>query len=131
MANIQSISRGYKQTALESVFTPATGKTFVAGDLVCQVSAGVCDYASMSSNDLVVYMVLEGNDTYSGNQTGRVVAISGLFETTVTSYNTGSFVVDAPLTAASGKFSVATTEKVIAHVLSFSLSQGLKVRVNN
>ena len=77
-------------------------------------------------------MVVEGNDTYSGQQAGKVVCISGIFETTVTDYQTGSYTVNAPLTATSGKFAVKTgTKKTIAHVVSFSLSQGLKVRFSN
>lgn len=132
MANIQSISRGYKTSSIDSVFKPYPGVTLVAGDLVKQVSATEVNLATLADGeDCVVYMVLEGNDTFSGQETVKVVCLSGLFETTVTSYNTGSFVVNAPLTAASGKFSVqSSTKKTIAHVISFSLSQGLKVRFN-
>lgn len=133
MANIQSISRGYKSSSYESVFKPAAGKTLIAGDLVAQIDADTVDHATLAdAEDKPVYMVLEGNDTYSGNTTGKVVCISGNFETTVKDYNTGSYVVNAPLTAANGKFSVQSgTKKTIAHVLSFSLSQGLKVRWSN
>jgi hypothetical protein len=130
MANIQSISRGYKTSSYESVFKPATGKTFAAGDLVKLINADTIDTATLAdAEDAPVYVVLEGNDTYSGNITSRVVVLSGIFETTVMAYNTGSYTVNAPLTAISGKFSVnAGAKKTIAHVLSFSLSQGLKVR---
>lgn len=133
MANIQSISRGYRTSSFESVFKPATGKTFVAGDLVKLSSSDTVDYATLADGeDAVVYMVIEGNDTFSGQQTVRVVCLAGIFETTVSTYNTGSYVVNAPLTAVSGKFSVnAGAKKTIAHVLSFSLSQGLKVRYSN
>ena len=133
MANIQSISKGYKSSSNESVFKPATGKTFVAGDLVKPISSDTVDYASLvDDEDAVVYMVIEGNDTYSGKQAGRVVCLSGIFETTVLTYQTGSYTVNAPLTATSGKFSPKTgTKKTIAHVVSFSLSQGLKVRFSN
>jgi hypothetical protein len=133
MANIQSISRGYKTSSYEAVFKPATGKTFVAGDLVSLISADTIDYANLGATDeTVVYMVLEGNDTYSGQQTKRVVVLGGIFETTVKDYNTGSYTVNTPLTVASGKFSVKTsTYKTVATVLDFSLSQGLKVRFND
>jgi hypothetical protein len=44
-------------------------------------------------------------------------------------YNTGSYTVNAPLTATNGLFEInGGTKKTIAHVLSFSLTQGLKVR---
>ena len=133
MANIQSISRGYKTSSYESVFKPATGKTFVAGDLVKLISSDTVDYATLADGEnAVVYMVIEGNDTYSGQITAKVVGLSGVFETTVTAYNTGSYTVNAPLTATSGKFAPVTgTKKAIAHVLDFSLSQGLKVRMLN
>lgn len=130
MANIQSISRGYKTSSYDSVFKPATATTFVAGDLVSLISADTVDYAALADGeDKDVYMVIEGNDTYSGAMTARVVVLSGIFETTVTSYQTGSYTVNAPLTANTGKFAPVTgTKKTIAHVLDFSLSQGLKVR---
>lgn len=133
MANIQSISRGYKSSCYEVVFAPASGKTLVAGDLVAKTDASTVDKVTLADGeDKVIYMVLEGNDTYSGQQTGKVVCLAGIFETTVSDYITGSYTVDAPLTAESGKFAVKTgTKKVIAHVLSFSLDQGLKVRFNN
>lgn len=130
MGNIQSISRGYKSSSYESVFKPAAGRTLVAGDLVVKTNADTVDYATCADGeDKVIYMVLEGNDTYSGTQTARVVVLSGIFETIVPNYNTGSYTVDTALTADTGKFSaVSGTKKVIAHVLDFSLAQGLKVR---
>jgi hypothetical protein len=133
MANIQSISRGYRTSSYDAVFQPATGKTFVAGDLVVKTSATTVDTATLLDGvDKVVYMVVEGNDTYGGTITARVVCLSGIFETTVTDYATGSYSVDTALTATSGKFApVSGTKKTIAHVVSFSLSQGLKVRMHN
>jgi hypothetical protein len=130
MANIQSISRGYKTSSYEAVFTPATGKTFVAGDLVKLINATTVDYATLANGeDCDVFMVIEGNDTYSGSTTGKVVVLNGIFETTVMAYATGSYTVNAPLTANNGQFTPQTgTTRTIAHVLDFSLSQGLKVR---
>lgn len=133
MANIQSISRGYKTSSYETVLKPATGVTLKAGDLVVKTDAETCNLATLADGvDKVIYMVLEGNDTYSGAQTKRVVCLGGLFETTVSDYATGSYTVDAPLTATSGKFApVSGTKKTIGHVLSFSIDQGLKVRFHN
>lgn len=130
MGNIQSISRGYKSSSYESVFKPAVGVTLVAGNIVVKTSADTVNLATLADGEeKPVYMVLEGNDTYSGTQTAKVVALTGIFETTVTDYNTGSYTVNTPLTAAGGKVSVHSgTKKVIGHVLDFSLSQGLKIR---
>jgi hypothetical protein len=132
MANIQSISKGYRETSYVTQYTPATGKTLVAGDIVFKTDETTVDKGSLANDeDKTPYMILEGNDTYSGKETGKVVCLSGLFETTVTSYQTGSYTVDAPLTVTDGKFALKTgTKKTVAHVLSFSLSQGLKVRFN-
>jgi len=132
MANIQSISRGYKTSSYESNYKPATGKTLVAGNLVIPTDAETVDLGTCADGEnKPVYMILEGNDTYSGNLTGKVVCLGGIFETTVSEYNTGSFVVNAPLTVANGKFSVHSgTKKVVGHVLDFSLDKGLKVRFN-
>ena len=72
---------------------------------------------------------MEGNDTYSGNYTNRVVCLAGDFSLLTEKYNAGSFVINAPLTAASGFGSVQSgTKKVLGHVDNFSLSQGLKVK---
>ncbi|MHA1302098.1 MAG: hypothetical protein ACTSPI_00150 [Candidatus Heimdallarchaeaceae archaeon] len=114
-------------------FAPASGVTLTAGQLVKLADASTVDLATCGDDeDFPVFMVLEGNDTYSGNRTGKVVVLAGIFVTTVTDYQTGSYVVNDKLTASAGKFvEQSATKKVLAHVLDFSLSQGLKVLYGN
>lgn len=129
MANILSIGQGFPTSIVRYQFSPAVGKTFAAGDLVYQLDASTVDYATLADgDDYQVYTVLEGNDTYSGSTTKKVVCIAGVFSFSSQNYQTGSYTVGTPLTADTGKFAIKTgTKKVLGHVMDFSISNGVKV----
>jgi hypothetical protein len=127
MANILNVNDG---KPLVSNFNVASGVTVKAGDVVKKTNETTVDKVTLADNDTTpVYVVKEGNDTYSGQAAKMAVCLSGNFEATLTSYTTGSYTVNALVSAASGLVSVqAGSKPSIGHVLSFSLSQGLKVR---
>jgi hypothetical protein len=130
MANILSIGQGFPTSVLRYQFAPATGKTLVAGDVVEQTDAFTVDYATFADGeDKSAYVIIEGNDTFSGKQTQKVVCAAGNFSYLTTNYETGSYTVNSALTANAGKITLKTgTKKTLGYVMSFSLTQGLKVK---
>ena len=132
MANILSIGQGFPNAMVRYQFSPATGKTFVAGDIVKLVDESTVDYATLSDNEnSPVFIVMEGNDTFSGHESKKLVCVAGHFSFSTSNYQTGSYTVNTPLTADTGKFAVAgSLKKVIGHVMAFSVAQGIKVKFN-
>jgi uncharacterized protein YaiE (UPF0345 family) len=135
LASKFDILRGYpREGAIDEVFpvnqtSPPAYDALPSGSVITVNSSGNAVLATTpnrsSTNPVAVWVVIEGNDDFSGTFLEEVTCLKGNAELKLdpSNLNAGAFTVGEYVTFSSGKWSVATTNnQIIGFVLANNVS---------
>lgn len=93
--------------------------TLTNGDWVAKQSDGTVDKSGASANAFVGLVIQGNGDSGSAVNSNKAVVLWGNFIAKISNYDTGaSYVPGSPLTAKSGKLTLATgADPIVGHVL--------------
>ncbi len=117
------VLRGWpKEGAIDETFPVySPGGTPVAipsGSVIYLRTDGTVDLVSVGSNPAAVWLVVEGNDDYSGAYLQKVVALRGNCVVQTSNFEAGSWAVSSMVSYTLGQFSLAASgEQVVGEVL--------------
>lgn len=124
------ILRGYpKEGAIDESFgihqtTPGTDDSLPAGTVILVGTDGLAVAATTpnrsAANAVATWVVIEGNDDFSGQFVRKVVALrsNAMLRLDPANFNAGSYTVGAKLTFSAGKWQVAVaTNQIIGEVI--------------